>query len=137
MRGGGVRRENEAVKYCDLNLQVYHIYLYPQVCQQLGIIELDYFGLQYTGEKGEQLWLNLRNDLTRQLMHSPPYRFRLRVKFFVEPHFILQETTRWGPFLYLALGSSIIIVNIIKSVHRVHFLGTPSLPKEYFGNVDF
>ncbi|KAI0217611.1 E3 ubiquitin-protein ligase MYLIP [Lamellibrachia satsuma] len=65
-----------------------------KVCQQLGIIELDYFGLQYTGEKGEQLWLNLRNDITRQLIRSPPYRFRLRVKFFVEPHYILQETTR-------------------------------------------
>ena len=30
-----------------------------------------------------------------------------------------------------------IIVNIIKSVHRVLFFVTPSLPKEYFENVDF
>jgi len=40
--------------YCNLHCVL-------QVCQQLGIIELDYFGLQYIGEKGEQLWLNLRN----------------------------------------------------------------------------
>ncbi|XP_014768786.1 E3 ubiquitin-protein ligase MYLIP isoform X2 [Octopus bimaculoides] len=65
-----------------------------QVCQQLGILEVDYFGLQYEGNKGEQLWLNMRNRLNQQLNRQPPYRLLLKVKFFVPPHSLLQNTTR-------------------------------------------
>lgn len=69
-----------------------------QVCRKLGIIEVDYFGLQFTGGKGENLWLNLRNRICQQMDSVAPCRLRLRVKFFVEPHLILQEQTRYGPF---------------------------------------
>lgn len=65
-----------------------------QVCRRLGIIEVDYFGLQFTGSKGESLWLNLRNRISQQMDGLAPYRLKLRVKFFVEPHLILQEQTR-------------------------------------------
>ena len=65
-----------------------------QVLTQLGIIESDYFGLQYTGTRGEHLWLNLRNPISRQLGGAAPYRLQLRVKFFVQPHFLLQDSTR-------------------------------------------
>ena len=61
----------------------------------MGIIEVDYFGLQFTGSKGESLWLNLRNRIAPQMDHLNPCRLRLRVKFFVEPHLILQEQTRY------------------------------------------
>ncbi|XP_035882375.1 E3 ubiquitin-protein ligase MYLIP isoform X2 [Phyllostomus discolor] len=64
-----------------------------QVCRRLGIIEVDYFGLQFTGSKGESLWLNLRNRISQQMDGLAPYRLKLRVKFFVEPHLILQEQT--------------------------------------------
>lgn len=66
-----------------------------QVCRRLGIIEVDYFGLQFTGSKGENLWLNLRNRICQQMDNVTPCRLRLRVKFFVEPHLILQEQTRY------------------------------------------
>lgn len=66
-----------------------------QVCRKLGIIEVDYFGLQFTGAKGENLWLNLRNRICQQMDNVAPCRLRLRVKFFVEPHLILQEQTRY------------------------------------------
>ncbi|KAF4088545.1 hypothetical protein AMELA_G00083850 [Ameiurus melas] len=65
-----------------------------KVCERLGIIEVDYFGLQFTGSKGESLWLNLRNRICQQVDSVSPCRLRLRVKFFVEPHLILQEQTR-------------------------------------------
>lgn len=65
-----------------------------KVCRKLGIIEVDYFGLQFTGSKGENLWLNLRNRISQQMDNLTPCRLRLRVKFFVEPHLILQEQTR-------------------------------------------
>ncbi|XP_063055496.1 E3 ubiquitin-protein ligase MYLIP-B [Engraulis encrasicolus] len=65
-----------------------------KVCQKLGIIEVDYFGLQFTGSSGESLWLNLRNRISQQMDNVSPCRLKLRVKFFVEPHLILQEQTR-------------------------------------------
>ncbi|XP_072536462.1 E3 ubiquitin-protein ligase MYLIP-B [Salminus brasiliensis] len=65
-----------------------------KVCQRLGIIEVDYFGLQFTGTKGESLWLNLRNRISQQVDSVLPCKLKLRVKFFVEPHLILQEQTR-------------------------------------------
>nr|BAE42721.1 unnamed protein product [Mus musculus] len=72
-----------------------------QVCRRLGIIEVDYFGLQFTGSKGESLWLNLRNRISQQMDGPAPYRLKLRVKFFVEPHLILQEQTRHIFFLHI------------------------------------
>ncbi|XP_042187959.1 E3 ubiquitin-protein ligase MYLIP [Callorhinchus milii] len=72
-----------------------------QVCQRLGIIEEDYFGLQYSANKGETLWLNLRNRISQQIDGLPPYRFKLRVKFFVEPHLLLQEQTRRLFFMHV------------------------------------
>ncbi|KFM72315.1 E3 ubiquitin-protein ligase MYLIP-A, partial [Stegodyphus mimosarum] len=65
-----------------------------KVCQMLGIIESDYMGLQYVGPHNEKLWLNLRNQIRRQLPGPSPYRMCLRVKFFVPPHLVLQDITR-------------------------------------------
>ncbi|KPP69997.1 E3 ubiquitin-protein ligase MYLIP-A-like [Scleropages formosus] len=72
-----------------------------EVCRKLGIIEVDYFGLQYSGCKGENLWLNLRNRISQQVDSLTPCRLRLRVKFFVEPHLILQEQTRHLFFMHV------------------------------------
>ncbi|XP_064610889.1 E3 ubiquitin-protein ligase MYLIP-like [Liolophura sinensis] len=69
------------------------------VCQQLGIIEVDYFGLQFLGNKGERLWLNLRNRIDEQLGGTSPFRLQLRVKFFVKPHLLLQISTRHQVYL--------------------------------------
>lgn len=88
------------VDYCMANITLFKIPLSKtpftslQVCRKLGIIEADYFGLQFTGSKGENLWLNLRNRICQQMDNVTPCRLRLRVKFFVEPHLILQEQTR-------------------------------------------
>ncbi|XP_033755927.1 E3 ubiquitin-protein ligase MYLIP-B-like [Pecten maximus] len=65
-----------------------------KVCQQLGIVEQDYFGLQFHGAKGELLWLNSRNPVCKQVNGPVPYRFQLRVKFYVQPHMLLQEECR-------------------------------------------
>ncbi|XP_059485816.1 E3 ubiquitin-protein ligase MYLIP [Neocloeon triangulifer] len=74
-----------------------------KVCQSLGIgKEEDYFGLKYLSPKGEELWLNLRNQIDRQVA-GPPYRFALRVKFWVPPHLILQDATRHQFFLHARL----------------------------------
>ena len=66
----------------------------------LGIIEVDYFGLQYHGQHGDLLWLNLRNPVKQQ-MTCYPFRLLLKVKFFIPPHLLLQETTKHQFFLNL------------------------------------
>lgn len=75
--------------------------LLDEVCKRLGIIEVDYFGLQFSGPKGETLWLNTRNRIRRQIPGAPPYRLQFRVKFFVQPQYLLQDTTRHQYFLHL------------------------------------
>ncbi|KAF5296136.1 hypothetical protein FQR65_LT10306 [Abscondita terminalis] len=83
--------------------------MYPRyaVCEHLGISnESDYFGLKYESNKGEELWLNLRNPIHRQVSchgHTSPLRFALRVKFWVPPHLLLQETTRRIFYLHAKL----------------------------------
>lgn len=73
--------------------------LLDAVCEKLEIIEQDYFGLQYNGAKGEKLWLNRRNKICRQLTGSQPHRLRFRMKFFVQPHLLVQDSTKHYSFL--------------------------------------
>lgn len=66
-----------------------------KVCERLGIlVEDDYLGLRYLGNKNEQLWLNLRNRVDQQVSGHPPFRFQLRIKFCIQPHIIQQDVTR-------------------------------------------
>ncbi|KAK9873863.1 hypothetical protein WA026_002220 [Henosepilachna vigintioctopunctata] len=67
-----------------------------KACEYLGIThEADYFGLKYENSRGEELWLNLRNPIDRQVScHAVPVRFSLRVKFWIPPHLLLQDTTK-------------------------------------------
>lgn len=75
-----------------------------KVCRCLGINnESDYFGLKYHSVKGQDAWLNLRNPIERQVVGVAPYRFGLRVKFWVPPHLLLQDTTRHQFYLHAKL----------------------------------
>ncbi|XP_022914645.1 E3 ubiquitin-protein ligase MYLIP-A [Onthophagus taurus] len=78
-----------------------------KVCEHLNISkECDYFGLKYESSKGEELWLNLRNPIDRQIGvhgHNTSVRFALRVKFWVPPHLLLQESTRHQFYLHARL----------------------------------
>ncbi|RZF33292.1 hypothetical protein LSTR_LSTR007637 [Laodelphax striatellus] len=72
-----------------------------KVCSCLGINnESDYFGLKYHSVKGQECWLNLRNPIERQVGRVAPFRFALRVKFWVPPHLVLQDTTRHQFYLH-------------------------------------
>lgn len=89
-----VSQPNSVVLNIEANLKGKGQECMEQVCRRLGIVEQDYYGLLYKGRAGENLWLNLRNRLDRQLVGPPPYRLQLRVKFFIPPHNILQQSTR-------------------------------------------
>uniref|UniRef100_A0A1I8I0Y0 RING-type domain-containing protein n=1 Tax=Macrostomum lignano TaxID=282301 RepID=A0A1I8I0Y0_9PLAT len=52
-----------------------------KICNSLGIVEeVDYFGLTYYGPKQEELWVNMRNRLFKQLSTGQPVpRMQLRL----------------------------------------------------------
>ena len=57
--------------------------MHVQVCDILGVVETDYFGLCYKDKYG-LMWLNKRVLLRHQLKeHRPPYLLDMRVKFYV------------------------------------------------------
>ena len=66
------------------------------MCEVLGIVEIDYFGLKYADRlAGCEAWINTRSNLRRQLKHCrTPYRLGFRVKFFTEPNLLQQPSTR-------------------------------------------
>lgn len=64
------------------------------MCDKLGIIEYDYFGLQYFNRNNEEHWLNMRNKVIKQVNKNEPHLL-FRVKFFVPPHQLLQESSRY------------------------------------------
>lgn len=96
-----------------------------KACNCLGISkECDYFGLKYQNAKGEELWLNLRNPIDRQTGGSGgvvPLRFALRVKFWVPPHLLLQEATRYNIYFIFHV---IFINKIILIISDINFIYT-------------
>ena len=66
------------------------------MCDILGVVETDYFGLCYKDKFG-LMWLNKRVLLQRQLKdRRPPYLLDMRVKFYVPPDCLQQKATRWA-----------------------------------------
>lgn len=67
-----------------------------KMCDVLGVVEIDYFGLKYTDYlAGCEAWVNNRLNLRRQLKRSrQPYRLAFRVKFFTEAHLLQQPSTK-------------------------------------------
>lgn len=85
-----------------------------KVSSALGIVEVDYLGLQLSAGCGEWAWLNLRNRMSQQLENISPWRLQLRVKYYMEPHLLLQEATRHLLFLQVQqqLSSGLLVVPV-------------------------
>ncbi|PAA65466.1 hypothetical protein BOX15_Mlig010769g1 [Macrostomum lignano] len=65
------------------------------LCRSEGVFEeADYFGLTYPGSRGEELWVNSRNRLAKQVPRPGRCQLRLAVRFFVQPHMLVEEATR-------------------------------------------
>ncbi|RXN10228.1 E3 ubiquitin- ligase MYLIP-B isoform X1 [Labeo rohita] len=103
-----------------------------KICRKMGVIEVDYFGLQFTGTKGEILWVNLRNRISQEVDCLSPCRLRLRVKFFVEPHLILQEQTRELPVYMFALETGTLAVRECPCVGLLRHLFLMHAKEELF-----
>lgn len=65
-----------------------------QICDVLGIVEKDYFGLLYQDRTSCcNIWINTRLRVKNQVKSRPPYRLKFAVKYFVDPELILQTST--------------------------------------------
>ncbi len=65
-----------------------------QICGILGIVEKDYFGLQYREKTcGHMIWINKRHQVRKQIVTRPPYLLHFSVKYYTPPSNILQSST--------------------------------------------
>lgn len=65
-----------------------------KACNILNIIESCFFGLQFKKD-GNFYWLFLKKRIDQQtIVRLTTVKFYLKVKFFVLPHFIQQNSTR-------------------------------------------
>ena len=64
------------------------------MCDILGIVEKDYFGLQFVDKHSKcNIWINRRLQVRKQVKIKPPYELKFAVKYFTDPDLILQHTT--------------------------------------------
>jgi len=64
------------------------------MCDILGIVEKDYFGLQYVDRLVNcNVWINKRLRLKRQLKNKPPYNLLFVVKFYTDVELLIQPST--------------------------------------------
>lgn len=71
--------------------------MFDQVCQQVNLLEADYFGLEYAGPEKVKYWLDMEKPMNRQLelsLTDPLLRFA--VKFYApDPAQLEEEFTRY------------------------------------------
>lgn len=115
------------VSECPSVVREYHIpkksrgqLLLDRVCDDLGLIERDYFGLRYRSKDGELLWLNLRNTLGHQLHGKSPHRLSIQVKFFVSPAELQQSITR--NLFYLTIKNRFLLNRYVVTDEEKHHL---------------
>lgn len=115
------------VSECPSVVREYHIpkksrgqVLLDKVCEDLGLVERDYFGLRYRSKNGELLWLNLRNSLGHQLQGKSPHRLSIQVKFFVSPAELQQSITRH--LYYLTIKNRFLLGHYVVSKEEKYHL---------------
>lgn len=65
-----------------------------QICGLLGIVEKDYFGLQFQDDSsGYKIWINKRLRVCKQIKTPPPYVLYFCVKYYTQPQYLLQPST--------------------------------------------
>ncbi|XP_075985080.1 protein 4.1 homolog isoform X3 [Anticarsia gemmatalis] len=69
--------------------------LLGKVCDNLNLVEKDYFGLLYEDRGDPRIWIDLEKRVSKMLKHEP-WRVRFSVKFYPpEPSQLQEELTRY------------------------------------------
>ncbi|KAF7253947.1 Band 4.1-like protein 2 [Varanus komodoensis] len=90
---------------CDLEKKAKGHVLFDKVCEQLNLLEKDYFGLLYQDPSDQKNWLDPTKEIKRQI-RSLPWQFTFNVKFYPpDPSQLTEDITRY--FLCLQLRQDI------------------------------
>ncbi|XP_045481877.1 FERM domain-containing protein 5 isoform X1 [Harmonia axyridis] len=94
--------EDTEILECEYRLHHKGKYLLDYVCQQLNLVEQDYFGLRYVDITNQRHWLDLEKSIYKQVKDLEPVLFSFRVKFYPpDPFKLKEEITRYQIFLQL------------------------------------
>ncbi|XP_043366891.1 band 4.1-like protein 2 isoform X11 [Dermochelys coriacea] len=90
---------------CDLEKRAKGQVLFDKVCEQLNLLEKDYFGLLFQDNSDQKNWLDSSKEIKRQI-RSLPWLFTFNVKFYPpDPSQLTEDITRY--FLCLQLRQDI------------------------------
>uniref|UniRef100_A0A8C0JGD7 Erythrocyte membrane protein band 4.1 like 2 n=1 Tax=Chelonoidis abingdonii TaxID=106734 RepID=A0A8C0JGD7_CHEAB len=107
--------------------------LFDKVCEQLNLLEKDYFGLLIQDNSDQKNWLDSSKEIKRQI-RSLPWLFTFNVKFYPpDPSQLTEDITRY--FLCLQLRQDIASGRLPCSFVTHALLGSYTLQAE-LGNYD-
>ncbi|XP_053877532.1 band 4.1-like protein 2 isoform X6 [Malaclemys terrapin pileata] len=90
---------------CDLEKRAKGQVLFDKVCEQLNLLEKDYFGLLLRDNSDQKNWLDSSKEIKRQIRNLP-WLFTFNVKFYPpDPSQLTEDITRY--FLCLQLRQDI------------------------------
>ncbi|XP_072913389.1 band 4.1-like protein 2 isoform X14 [Hemitrygon akajei] len=99
-----------------------------RVCEQINLLEKDYFGLTFRDTAGEKNWLDPVKEIKKQI-RSCPWHFHFNVKFYPpDPSQLTEDITRY--YLCLQLRQDIISGRLPCSFVTHALLGSYTLQAE-------
>ncbi|XP_063079850.1 band 4.1-like protein 2 isoform X2 [Engraulis encrasicolus] len=80
---------------CEVEKRAKGQYLFFKVCEQLNLLEKDYFGLAYKDNADQKCWLDPLKEIKRQIRNGP-WNFAFNVKFYPpDPSQLTEDITRY------------------------------------------
>uniref|UniRef100_A0A673JHW1 Band 4.1-like protein 2 n=1 Tax=Sinocyclocheilus rhinocerous TaxID=307959 RepID=A0A673JHW1_9TELE len=80
---------------CEVEKRAKGQYLFFQVCEQLNLLEKDYFGLSFKDNAEQRCWLDPTKEIKRQIRNSQ-WQFAFSVKFYPpDPSQLTEDITRY------------------------------------------
>ncbi|XP_048386444.1 band 4.1-like protein 2 isoform X13 [Stegostoma tigrinum] len=102
--------------------------LFDKVCEQINLLERDYFGLTFQDAADEKNWLDPAKDIKKQIRNCP-WQFSFNVKFYPpDPSQLTEDITRY--YLCLQLRQDIISGRLPCSFVTHALLGSCTLQAE-------
>ncbi|XP_067840652.1 protein 4.1-like isoform X5 [Heptranchias perlo] len=99
-----------------------------RVCEQINLLERDYFGLTFRDTTSEQNWLDPAKEIKKQI-RSCPWQFSFNVKFYPpDPSQLTEDITRY--YLCLQLRQDIVTGRLPCSFVTHALLGSCTLQAE-------
>ncbi|MGH0165971.1 UNVERIFIED_CONTAM: hypothetical protein FKN15_049825 [Acipenser sinensis] len=113
---------------CEVEKRAKGQVLFNKVCENLNLLEKDYFGLTYRSNTDQKNWLDPAKEIKRQI-RSSPWQFAFSVKFYPpDPSQLTEDITRY--YLCLQLRQDIASGRLPCSFVTHALLGSYSLQAE-------